>query len=421
VTTKKFTDDYIKRAMAKATGETIEFETSGSGLGIRCSASNVSFICQLKLPDGRRWRETIGRWGKLTVAQARDAVAVRAGKIANGVDLEEEARQIEAERRQREETAKREAAEAALTVRVLAERWHRQHLITNQRRDYAAAAFSRVLRHFESLLDVPAALIDRKAVRRVIKEMLDEGGPGPAAARNAVASFKAAFRWAAKRELIDNNPLANIELPGKGADRDRTLSIGEARQVFKAADRLPYPAGTFVRLLMLTGARRSEISGLLWKEIIDADDGPVLDLPGTRTKTGAGHRIPLSKAALAVIAECKRHRILGSVHVFTSDGAVAYRDFARTKRALDSEVEITPPWTFHDLRRSVVTYLASQNYNPVVIDKLLGHAPVKLDATARIYQRFEHADTRREMLEHWGTALTAPPAEVVRIKRQRGR
>jgi hypothetical protein len=70
-----------------------------------------------------------------------------------------------------------------------------------------------------------------------------------------------------------------------------------------------------------------------------------------------------------------------------------------------------------------VTFLAGQGYDPVAIDLLLGHTPSKLSPTARIYQRFEHADTRREALEVWGKALTQPPAEVVALKtrvRKRG-
>jgi len=422
MTTKKpfrFTDEYLKRAMAAATGETIVFE-DGNGLGARISPSNVSFIAQLRMKDGRRWREKIGRWGTITVQQARDAVSVLAGKIATGIDLREERRKAEEERSRREAAAKQEAEASRLTVGFLVDQWHRRHLIAKQRRDYAKAAYSRVVRHFESFLDVPVALLDRKTVRRRIDQMLDEDGPGPDATRNAVASLKAALRWALSEELIDDDPLAALKLPDKGADRERTLDIGEVRRAWNAADRLPYPGGQFVKLLVLTGCRRSEISGLRWSEIGDADDGPVISLPGIRTKNNVGHRVPLSKAALTVIAECGRHRILGAVHVFTNDGAVAFRDFVRTKRALDAEAGIAP-WTFHDLRRSLVTWLAAQGYDPVTIDLLLGHAPATLSPVAKIYQRFDHADSRREMLERWGSALTAPPAEVVRIKQQRGR
>jgi hypothetical protein len=64
----------------------------------------------------------------------------------------------------------------------------------------------------------------------------------------------------------------------------------------------------------------------------------------------------------------------------------------------------------------VVTALAALGFDPTVIDLLLGHAPTKLSPVARVYQRFEHAPTRRRALEAWAKHLTQPGAEVVDLK-----
>jgi integrase len=424
----RFTDDFLKRAMSpgklKGRREVVQFE-DGTGLGVRVSASNVSFLVQLPRKGRPPYRATVGRWGVLTVEQARNAVKALAGKIALGIDLDDERREIEAKAK-----AEAEAEEAKrFTVRVLVDRWNRDHL-SGRRPNYAKGAYKRVIHHFKHLLDVPAHLIDRKEVKRAAEKTRDEAGP--AAARNALLSLKSAYRWALGEDLIDADPLNGIKLPPKTGDRERVLSLDEARRIWAATSRLDYPGGLVVQLLWLTGCRRGEIAGLRWDEVVDEVDdkenvvGKVVEIPPARTKTGAGHRVPLSKAALQVIDEAKRDRIVGSPYVFSSDGAVAFRNYARVKIALDAALDVEiKDWRWHDTRRSIVTYLAGppRSYDPVVIDLLLGHAPSKLSPTARIYQRFEHADTRREMLETWAAALTQPSAEVVGIKtkvRKRG-
>jgi integrase len=406
----RFTDAYLRRLkVPPERKELIVFEAK-SGLGVRVSPSNISFIVQLKMKNGRRWRETLGAYGKLTVAQARDAAQALAGKIALGVDLAQEARDEE-ERRRAE--AEQEAAQR-FTVRILVDRWAKDHL-SGQRVNYGKAARQRVIRHFPDLIGVPAMQVDRKQVRRAVEKTRDEVGPG--AARNSLVSLKAAFKWALAHDLISTDPLNGFALPPKTGDRERVLSLDEARAIWAASFRLDYPGGHFVRLLFLSGCRRNEISGLRWDEIGEDDDGPVIAIPSARTKTGAGHRIPLSSAAVQTIEDCRRWRVAGSPYVLTNSGHTAMSNTSVVKARLDGALDRDMPhWVFHDARRSLVTYLASKGYDPVVIDLLLGHAPSKLSPVARIYQKFEHADTRREMVEVWANALNAPPAEVIALK-----
>jgi integrase len=77
--------------------------------------------------------------------------------------------------------------------------------------------------------------------------------------------------------------------------------------------------GAIIRLLMLTGARRSEIADLRWSEL--ADDLSVVQLPAARTKNNLPFELPLPKQAKAILAE--RHRIVGRDHVFGQRGAAS--------------------------------------------------------------------------------------------------
>jgi integrase len=429
----RFTDAYLaKLKVAAGKDELVLFE-AGTGLGVRVSKSgHIGFIVQLRLKDGTRWRDTLGPYGKLTTEAARKAVQALAGEIALGVDPRQ--KQREAEDAARAKAVGEEAEK--FTVGILAERWRRDRLST-KRPDYAVRAYRNVERGFKHLFAMPATSLTRADVRKAIEAMRTQKtnktgrgsrlSGGPAAIRNAASSLRAAYRWALEEELLDQDPLNGLKLPGRVNSRDRTLTIEEARRFYAAAGRLDYPAQHFIKLLMLTGGRRTEIAELRWDEIEVEDDGTAIVLPPSRTKNNAGHHIPLSGPALAVIDDAKRYRIVGSAYVLTSDGWRSFGNFGRAKSWLDQALAddggAIAGWTYHDFRRTIVSILAKKpfRFDPVMLDLLLGHQPSRLSAVARIYQREEHHDDRREALEAWAKHLTQPPATVSDLHRERER
>jgi integrase len=422
----QFDDGYLRKfSLEPDETEAIVFEAKGTGLGIRVTGDNhISFITQLRLDDGRKWRETIGPWGKFTVEQARKAVKVRAGKIALGLDpFEEKAKKVAALKAKAEaEKAKAEAEEIErFTLRVLVGEWKKRHLV-RRRPAYKAKALANLTRPFEDLLDVPAVGVTAKEVGKIVDRLAERA---EASARNSAVAIKGLYRWGLKKHLIETNPLADLELPERGGDRSRTLSADEARRVFSASFRLNYPGGPLIRLLMLTGARRGEIAALKWSEIETEEDGQAIVLPPERTKNNSGHHIPLSAAALDVLAECRRNAVVGCKFVFSSDGWRAFGNFGRVKEWLDEALAEDgapiPQWVLHDLRRTLVSTLARKPFRfaPHVLDRLLGHQVKSLSAVARIYQQEEFHDLRREALEAWCRFLTQPPATVVDLKQRR--
>ena len=98
-------------------------------------------------------------------------------------------------------------------------------------------------------------------------------------------------------------------------------------------------------------------------------------------------------------------------------GQTPFNDWNRLKQALDAACESKlGPWVIHDLRRSIVTILAGRPYSlsPSILDKLLGHAPTTLKGAAKIYQRQEYPEERREALEIWSQVLTGKTAKAAR-------
>jgi integrase len=108
------------------------------------------------------------------------------------------------------------------------------------------------------------------------------------------ALLRRLFKWAVERDIITASPLASVPKPGEELRRERTLKDDEIARLWRAAEGYPY--GWAVKLLILTGARREEISRLKWSEII----GSEIHLSGERTKNG-------KTAHHSAFAACTRH------------------------------------------------------------------------------------------------------------------
>jgi integrase len=114
--------------------------------------------------------------------------------------------------------------------------------------------------------------------------------------------------------------MAGVRAPNKEKSRDRVLTDAELAAVWHAADKVGYPLGPILQVLILTGQRHGEVAGMVWAEI-DLDAG-LWVLPPARTKNGRRHEVPLSRQAVEIIREAPR---IGERYVFTISGITPYR------------------------------------------------------------------------------------------------
>jgi integrase len=177
------------------------------------------------------------------------------------------------------------------------------------------------------------------------------------------------------------------------------LDDKELRKVWLAADGLGHPYTGIVKLLILTGQRRSEISGLRWSEI-DTDER-VLHLPAARTKNGLAHDVPLSAPAQAIIADLPR--IVDADPVFTVKRQPV-TGFSKAKERLDSASGVTD-WTLHDIRRTVASGLQRLGVRLEVTEAVLNHRSGSTAGIVGVYQRHDYADEKRTALEAWANHI----------------
>lgn len=235
--------------------------------------------------------------------------------------------------------------------------------------------------------------------------------------RKVYAIFSRMLRWAVGRGDIERSPLEGSEVPPAPTSRDRVLKDAELRLVWLAADKLGYPFGPLYRLLVGTGQRREEVSGLSWKEL--QRDSAEWQLPAARSKNGIAGVIPLSVLVIAELdrlAESDKWPRRGLV--FTTTGETPVSGYSRGKSRLDKQmlkiardeaeeagddprhVEIEP-WRVHDLRRTLATGLQRLGVRFEVTEAVLNHVSGSKSGVAGVYQRHDWRDEKRDALNAW--------------------
>ena len=215
--------------------------------------------------------------------------------------------------------------------------------------------------------------------RRDIMQLVDKAAErGPSAGNNFLRDVAAFFRWCESRDLLKHSPARGIRKPGALVVRDRVLDDAELLAVWRAADAAGGPEGAVVKLLMLTGCRRTEISHLMTSEIV----GDEIRLPKERTKNNTAHTIYLTPLMQRVLTSVMSH--VGGRYALTGK-RTPVANSNRTKQKIKAEIA---PWVFHDLRRSFASGCARIGIDPYTTERMLNH---RLRGVAGVYQKYSFA------------------------------
>lgn len=191
------------------------------------------------------------------------------------------------------------------------------------------------------------------------------------AARMALSTLSGLMLYAEDHGLrpCGSNPCRGLRKKAKG-HRGRHLPPGGVKRLWEALDRLQSRLPDYcdaVRLLLLTGARRSEILGLTWDRIA----GPRAVLEDSKN---GPRTIWLNAPARDILAA--RHAISASPYVFPSpriDGPLTVMDApwrVILKEAGLSDLRV------HDLRHHYASVAVSNGIDIRLVGQLLGHRDI---------------------------------------------
>jgi integrase len=170
----------------------------------------------------------------------------------------------------------------------------------------------------------------------------------------------------ARREWGINvpNPVQMVRKPPSPQARSRVLTDEEVEKLLLAlepAGRRSHWTKPAVQLALATAMRRGELLSIRWEHVDLQNRTAFL----SDTKNGESRTVPLSTAAVQVLAELPRHisGVVIPVKFFTLDAA-----FKRArKRAGLNDLR------FHDLRRTAITRMAEKLPNVIELAAVSGH------------------------------------------------
>ena len=345
----RLTDAGIARLKPGGT-EYIVRDSRTAGLGVRVRPSGHRSFVWHGTVNGRMVRTTIGSAALMTVEEARSACrALLDGShpiCAEGLDGR---------------------AAVPLFRDFVMENW-----LPARRGRYSPDWGERVERMVErQLLPAFGALRFDRLGRPHVERWFDAmSRKTPGAANKTLGLLRQIMSAAKAAGHVTNDPVAGVR-PNPGRRMTRFLSAEEIARLHRALDRLVKerpsrrPQADIIRLLLLTGCRKSEILTLRWAEV----DGDVLRL--AEAKTGP-RTVWLSEAAQAMIARQPR---TASAFVFPSPKNSArpqYRNLGLWRRARrEAGIEDV---RLHDLRHTVASQAVAKGVPLPTIARMLGHA-----------------------------------------------
>jgi integrase len=357
-------------------------ELPGFGLRLRASGDRVrrSWIAQYRA-HGRTRRMLIGPVEKVAPADARKA----AKRILAGAALGGDPQGSKAQGRR----------EAARTVRSVVDAYLQARRGELRRDSYRIARLYLTGSYFKSLHPLALGSVTRSDVAAAVRAVVNKHSSTTAAsARRHLSSF---FSWTISEGLLGNgaNPVDGAFSPDGGAARDRVLSNDELVAVWRAC--LDDDFGKIVWLLILSGARRTEVGGMRRSEL-DLEAG-TWTLPAQRSKNHHAHTITLPAAALGII-----RTVLGNGRdcLFGDRSPVGFTAWAFAKNGLDRRLAgAVKPWRLHDLRRTVATGMADLGIEPHHIEAVLNHFGGHRAGVAGVYNRSGYERAVAIALQRW--------------------
>jgi len=402
---KTMLTDRALRAMKPAPPGTrkMVWDAAVPSFGVRVTdKGKLTFIVMRRLHN-KIVRRMIGQYPIMILAKAREDALEALRDIERGVDpKEKKAAACAAEARRR-----------ANSFASVAEEFITRHVAKLRSATEVEASIRKEL--IGRWGSRPITDISRRDIVAALEEIADSGRLY--ASHKTFAYMSKLFGWAIGRGIygLESSPCTAIktsELIGRKEARQRVLNDSELAAVWRATAGLSYPAGPFVRLLLLTGQRLREVAEMAWSEL-DFDKA-LWTIPPERMKGDAAHEVLLPPEAVAILQSLPRWT--GPFVFSTTGGRRPISGFSKMKLRLDAAMkEPIAPWRFHDARRTMRTGLGALPVPNNVAELCIAHAQPGLHRT---YDLHSYRDEKRRAFELWAARLLSivepgPLAKIV--------
>lgn len=340
-------------------------DTAIPGFALRVTSGGAKSFIVEKRVNGRVKRITLGRYGNLTVEQARTEAMKILGKVATGGDPI-------AEKRER-------YARSVSLIEV-----YRDYLATRKDlKDSTIHDYNRIMNiSFEEWLKKPVAEITKDMVERKHREL---GKRSEARANNSMRVLRALINHAmSKYEDAKGNPIILVNPVERLSQTRAWYKVERRKNLIKPHQLKDWYEATlqlnqettrdYLHFLLFTGLRRTEAAQLRW-EYVNFED-QTFTIPDT--KNGESHTLPFSDFVETMLT--RRYESQHGHFVFPSDSRTGYIQDPRKAILKVSELSGVD-FRLHDLRRTFITIAESRDIPAYALKRLLNHKD-KSDVTS---------------------------------------
>ncbi|PZP41138.1 MAG: integrase [Azospirillum brasilense] len=360
--------------------------------------------------DGKSRDMGLGAYPDVSLAEAREKAEAARRLIRDGIDPLQARRAAEAQSAEARGCTFRLAAEALMADKGGG--WRNEAHRAQWKSTLESYAYPK-------LGDTPVQEIDTAVVLEVLRPLWTRVPETASRVRGRIEAVLDAAKARGWRE--GENParwrghLATM-LPAprkvKAAEHHPSLPWQQMPAFMAALRGREGVSARAVELVILTAARSGEVRGMTWSEV---DLGEAIwTVPARRMKAGKAHRVPLSKAAAALLRSQRPVDVIANALVFPGAKRISepLSDMSLTavlRRMNGAEPGRPIPWqdalqgepiTVHGFRSSFRVWAGEETHYPrEIVEAALAHT--LKDKVEAAYARTDLLERRRPLMEDW--------------------
>lgn len=328
------------------------------GFAVRITASGVKSFVIEKIIGNKVKRITLGRYGELTVEQARKEAQKLLGKIAIGIDP----------------IAEKKAKQAKAVI--LADVFQDYVKARKELKPKTLYDYNNLIRvAFNEWKNKPLLSITKDKIVKYHERLGKERGA--AYANQVMRLLRALFNFAAGQYEDSEGKSLITDNPVKRLSQTRAWYRIERRQTFiKSHELATWYQGVislqnetlrdYLLLILFTGLRRQEAAKLKWDQV----DFKAKTLIIIDTKNREPHVLPLSDYLSELLINRSQNK--NTEYVFSGTGKGGY--IVEPRKQMAKVIATTGiQFTVHDLRRTFITIAESLDIAAYALKRLLNH------------------------------------------------
>jgi integrase len=394
--TNQLTELSIKQAKPKDKQYKL---TDGEGMYLRVYPNSSKYWQLQYWFDGKQKILSFGVWPETSLKEARDKRFEAKKKIKEGINPIEEKKEI---LKSLDLIQEEEKIRETTTFKMVAKEWFSRQSLQWTERHSRGVLSSLNMHVYRDLGEMPIYSISKQDIISTLRKLEAEG-------KNETCyrirqKIEAIFSYAEVEGHCTGNPAKDLQqiLTKPQPKSQNSLPISALPEFLKKmnADKAATPTTLLaMKFIILTFVRTQELRFADWKEFDIDSSEPLWVIPADRMKMRKIHHVPLSRQAVNILNEMQK---------YSGKEGYVFPQYYNSKKAMSENTLLyfsnrlgyAGRNTIHGFRSVASTVLnESRKWHPDVIERQLAHQ--ESNKVRKAYNRAEHLDERRKMMQWW--------------------